>query len=260
MRPFARLCALLLAAALAACAGAKTSDGRFAAAQPALQSSAETIAEYRLRLNPPPGYCDFDRGRFEDAVMLDLLDRSVEGEAQVLAVWRHCALAVALRGSGGARTTVAVTAALEEGRPFRTPLSRPLLLDLVEAVVKDVTADEARMAEIEADSRRRVEETLGPLAQAMGKPLPKEETRLLGLRARDASAAYIATVSRTQDAGKTVVTGNVAALTQINGLFLMIGFSTPLAGDADIDALVDEAKSVMRWLIADNDHPNRLSL
>ena len=256
MRRFKSLAALALAAALAACAA--QSDRNVAAfGTPAAQSSARTIADHRLRLTPPPDYCALDRGQLMDAMMLHLLDKAVEGAVQVLDVWRDCsALAASRRGvQDFSEPTVAITAVLLDGRPTQSPLPRATLLDQLAVAFALMKEDKALQDELEADLRRRFDGTVGRLAASLGKSAELGATTDLGVRAQDENAVYVATISRATADDEEIVLSNIVAVTEMNGLILEIAFFADHAGDAHMDRLLAEAKSIMQRLVAANNHP-----
>ena len=256
-----RLCkglfALAVCGALAACAGTEVAGTGNTATYgpPAVQSAEATIAEHRLRLRPPPDYCALDRAQLQDALVLHLLDKAVEGAAQVLSIWRDCAaLAASRRGVRDfARPAVAVAAALEDGRPLRLPMSRQMLLDLLASTYPELADNDALSAQIDEEVRRRFDDTIGRFARNSGVRMEMGETTNLGFKARDANAAYLAFISRARSGDAQIVLGNIVAVTQVNGLLLQVAVFADLEDESTIDRLLAEAQAILARLVADND-------
>jgi hypothetical protein len=257
MSRFKSLAALVLIAGLGACA-VEPAGNVTAFGTPAVQSGARTIADYRLRLTPPPDYCALDRGQPFDAMMLGLLDETIAGALQLLDVWRDCsALAASRRGvQDFSEPGVAVTAVLQDGRPMRAPLPRAMLLDQLAVAFALMQEDTSLHEELEADLRNRFDGTIGRLAAGLGHRAAFGGITNLGVKAQDENAVYLAMISRADTNGTNVVFGNIVAVTEINGLILEIAVFADHAGDAHLDRLLAEAQSVMQRLVAANNHPS----
>ena len=256
MSRFKSLAALALIAGLGACA-AETAGDATAFGTPAVQSAARTIADYRLRLTPPPDYCELDRSQPIDAMMLGLLDETIAGALQLLEVWRDCSALVASRRGvqDFSEPGVGITAVLQDGRPMRAPLPRVMLLDQLAVAFALMTEDEALHDELEADLRNRFDGTVGRLAAGLGHRAEFGGIADLGVKAQDENAIYLAMISRASTNGRNIVFGNIIAVTEINGLILEIAVFADHAGDPHLDRLLAEAKSIMQRLVAANNHP-----
>jgi hypothetical protein len=253
MHRFRFLLAAAFAVLLSACAAGDGQAPAFTATR-----SGDAAATVRLlHLNPPTDYCALDRSQPVDALSLALLEKTVDGIAQILAVWRPCPdLLASRRGIRNFdRPTAAITAVVQHGAAARAPMPRASLLPLVAALFG--SRDKARDAAIDDEVRRRFDETIGRLAESFGSHAALGDMTHLGVRAQDRNAVYLAALSDATVGDQQITLDNIVAVTEINGLIIEVAVFANRTDDPEMKHLLAFAQSLMAKLIADNDHPNQ---
>jgi hypothetical protein len=255
MTRFRLLPAAALAVLLSACAAGNTQPPSFTATR-----SGDAAATARLlHLNPPADYCALDRSQPVDALSLAVLEKTVDGIAQVLALWRPCPdLLASRRGIRNFdRPTAAITAIVQQGVPVRAPVPRARLLPELASILALGNRDKALDAAIDAEMRRRFDETVGRLAKSFGSDAALGETVDLGVRAQDRNAVYVAMITEASLGDRRSTLDNIIAVTELNGLIIEVAIFANRAGDPEMKRLLAFAQALMAKLVADNDHPNQ---
>jgi hypothetical protein len=253
MTRFKFLLAAALAVLLSACAG----SGSQTPALTATRSGDVAATARLLHLNPPTGYCAFDRSHPVDALSLALLEKTVDGIAQILGVWQPCPdLLASRRGIRNFdRPTAAITAVVRDGAAARAPMPRASLLPLVAALFG--TRDKARDAAIDDEVRRRFDGTIGRLAESFGTHAALGDMTDLGVRAQDRNAVYLAALTDASVGDQQITLDNIVAVTEINGLIIEVAVFANRTDDPEMTDLLAFAQALMAKLVADNDHPNQ---
>jgi len=247
-----------LAAMLSACAADRpTSADRASSVFGGESRSGDAAATARLvRLNPPPDYCALDRSQLVDAVSLHLLQKAVDGVAQLLSVWRDCSeLAATRRGTVlFEEPSVAITVVVKEGEPVRTAVPRAEFLEMVAVIMPALRSDRSHQEAVEKELRRRFDDSVGQLAKSLGQRAAMGDLTDLGVRAKDRNAVYLAMITRADSGQRDLVLDNIIAVTQVRGLVMEVAFFANRTGEASLDRLLAEAQAIMSRIVSDNDH------
>jgi len=251
---------LVLVLSLSACAADKPKTVYLDT--PARSSGDAAATAHLLRLDPPEHYCALDRKHFMDAIALQLVEKAVEGAAQVLTVWRDCtALADSRRGINDySQPTIAITALVEQGAPIRPSIPRATLIEQVAMAYAVVQRNEALTDAIDEEVRRRFDSSVGPLAESLGQTAKLGETTDLGVKGQDENAAYIAMITRASVGDRRIEVGNIIAITELNGILTEIAFFADHESDPDLSKLLATARKIMADLVVANDLPSRIEI
>jgi hypothetical protein len=244
-----------LAALLSACAAGNTQPPAFTATR-----SGDAAATARLlHLNPLADYCALDRSQPLDALVLGLAEKSVDGIAQVLTLWRPCADLLAFRRGiqNHDRPTAAITVLVRNGIPIRAPMPRASLLPELATAFALVSRDKTLNAAIDTDVRRRFDDTVGRLAESLGSRAAVGDMTNLGVKAQDRNALYVAMLSEASVGNQRTTLDNIIAVTEINGLLVEVAVFANRTDDPEMKHLLAFAQSLMAKLVADNDHPSQ---
>lgn len=257
MNRFGVLPALALAVLLSACAGGNSQTSALPAT--ATRSGDAAATARQLHLNPPADYCALDRSEPVDALALGLLERTVDGIVQVLVLWRPCTdLLASRRGiQNFDRPSAAITAVVQHGAPIRAPMSRAGLLPELAAAFAVLGRDKALDAALDAEVKRRFDDTVGRLAESLGSSAALGPMTKLGVRAQDRNALYLAMITEASAGDRRVTLDNIIAVTEINGFIIEVAVFANRTDDPEMKRLLAFTQALMAKLVADNDHPTQ---
>jgi hypothetical protein len=257
------LCAFLLILSLSACAADKPKAVNLGSGSFGSGSSGDAAATASLlQLKPPAHYCALDRGQVIDAMAMQVLDKYLEGIAQLLAVWRDCAaLEASRRGISDYSTPmVAITAVVQNGMPVRPPIPRATLIQQFALLFSELAKSNDFNEAVDAEARKRFDNTVGQLAKQFGSSAELGESSGFDVRGQDESAVYIGMINGLDSGNRHVVIGNIVAVTVLNGIVVEVAFFSDYDNDPHLTTLLATARTIMRQLVNANDFPNHIDI
>jgi hypothetical protein len=211
------------------------------------------VAGRALRLDPAEQFCALDRGNADEAHLFDAAASVLQSRNRLLAYWAQCGALDSYRAGeqSGLWPYVLIMAPLSDGRIVPMDVPRATFLAEVKRLF-DAQGGGLLDQQDRQEIRQRFDQLAREIEQTSGTSASFGEAQMLGLLTSDTSAHYVGMLQPWSVGERRGVMAGITAVTEIRGLALSVNVYDEYAGPDSFDRLQQQARQIVRRLIAGN--------